>query len=360
MRLFYTLMCVILIAATRDQAAGQTERNPVIITPLASGVSASFRGLAVRNSHEAWITGSHGTVIRTTNFGSTWQHVKVPDAEELDFRDVEILRDGSVLLMSIGNGGASRLLRSTDSGNTWKTVLVNAEPEGFFDGMAFLPNGRKGVLFGDPIDGRLDMYQTGDGGATWQRFPPQQRPEMKKGEYGFAASGTGIVLSHGNIWIATGGSVARVLHSADDGITWDAYDTPIRSGNESSGIFSIDFIDHKRAVVIGGNYSQPELDRDNVATSVDGGRTWLTLPTVRMPHKACLQSLGGGRLLTCGRTGVAFSADNGRTWKTISTDSYYTLAVDRSSGSGFLAGKNGHIARFELAPAAGASPDKNE
>ncbi|MCP4509504.1 MAG: hypothetical protein GY826_24275, partial [Fuerstiella sp.] len=178
MRLFCTLMCAFLIVANRDHASGQTGRNGVIITPLVSGVSASFRGLAVRNRREAWITGSHGTVIRTTNFGHTWRQVKVPEAEKLDFRDVEILGDGSVVLMSIGNGDASRLLRSTDAGNTWKTVLVNVDPQGFFDGMAFLPNGKTGVLFGDPVDGRLDMYQTSDGGATWHRFPPPQRPEF--------------------------------------------------------------------------------------------------------------------------------------------------------------------------------------
>ena len=68
-----------------------------------------------------------------------------------------------------------------------------------------------------------------------------------------------------------------------------------------------------------------------------------------MPHKACVQSLGGGRLIACGRTGVAFSADAGRTWETVSADSYYTLAADLKSGAGFLAGKDGHIARFELA-----------
>ncbi|HIE97111.1 MAG TPA: hypothetical protein EYG03_28660 [Planctomycetes bacterium] len=171
MRFFCTLLCVYLLAANCDHAAAQTEQKTVIITPLVSGVSVSFRGLAVRNTGEAWVTGSGGTVIRTMNRGRTWQRVNVPDSDALDFRDVELLRDGSVVLMSIGQGDASRLLRSTDAGITWKTVLVNAEPQGFFDGMAFVQDGQKGVLFGDPIEGRLDIYKTGDGGATWNRLP---------------------------------------------------------------------------------------------------------------------------------------------------------------------------------------------
>ena len=343
MKRFSTLFCLLFLAAACDHAAAETIR----ITPLVSGVTASFRGLAVRNSREAWITGTDGTVIRTTDSGRSWQGVIVPDSDELDFRDVEVFPDGTVVLMSIGNGESSRLFRSTDGGKIWKTVLINTDPNGFFDGMSFGKKGRRGVLFGDPIDGKLDLYVTGDGGASWKRL--LERPDMKEGEYGFAASGTGIVVRGQNIWIATGGSVARVLHSADDGVTWKAYDTPMRSGNESSGIFSIDFIDEKRAVVIGGDYAAPELDSENVATSADGGQSWTTAAKVKMPHKACVQSLGGGRLIACGRTGVAYSADAGQTWETISTDAYYTLAADLESGTGFLAGKDGHIARFELA-----------
>ena len=100
------------------------------------------------------------------------------------------------------------------------------------------------------------------------------------------------------------------------------------------------------AVVVGGDYMHPKRDRDNVALSVDGGKTWVTLPSVRMPqsvHTITRQRTNVG----CGRTGVAYSTDAGLTWKQVTKDSYYTLAVDRKSGTGFLAGANGHVARFE-------------
>ena len=317
------------------------------IIPLKSGVTASLRGIAARNSQEAWATGSDGTVIRTTDGGRNWQRIHVPDADELDFRDVELLASQTVLLMSVGNGNASRIFRSHDNGKTWKTVLVNLDPKGFFDGLTFDSTGKNGVLFGDPIDGRMDLYRSGDAGATWRRVAAGQCPILQKGEYGFAASGTGVVMSGKNIWIATGGTVARVHHSADDGKTWIAHVTPIRSGNESSGIFSIAIADSKTAVVVGGDYLRPKLDQNNVARSLDGGKTWITLPAAGMPHKACVQSLGGNKFVTCGRTGVAVSNDNGKTWTSLTTDSYYTLAVDRRTGTGFLAGAGGHIARFE-------------
>ncbi|MEM9368326.1 MAG: Ig-like domain-containing protein [Planctomycetota bacterium] len=346
---FTTILLLLLASVHAGRAVGQTEKHGIRITPLTSGVEASFRGMAIREHREAWIAGSNGTVIRTTDSGESWQRVSVPDAIELDFRDVELLRDGTALLMSVGEGSSSRVLRSTNAGETWQTVLVNAETQGFFDGMTFGEDGRSGWLYGDPVDGHLDIYRTTNGGESWERLPKEQRPRLQEGEYGFAASGTGIIANGRHVWIATGGSVANVWHSADTGMTWQPHDTGLRCGNPTSGIFSIDLIDSRAACVIGGNYAEPGLDRDNVAVSSDGGKTWSNPRHALMPHKACVQSLGSGRLLTCGRTGVAFSEDAGHTWQTLTSDGYYTLRADLKSGSGFLAGSGGRLARFEFA-----------
>ena len=100
--------------------------------------------------------------------------------------------------------------------------------------------------------------------------------------------------------------------------------------------------------MVGGDYMKPERDRNNVARSVDGGKTWVAEPSIRVPHKACVRSLGKGRALTCGRTGVAFSMDAGRSWQRITNDSYFTLAVHARSGTGFLAGRDGRVARLEF------------
>ena len=333
------------------------EPLPVSVTPLKSGVNASFRGLAVRGSKEAWVTGSAGTVIRTLNAGESWEKIVVPyepikdkDGKDIamDFRDVELLPDGSVILMSIGNGAASKLFRSIDGGKQWQVVLENKDEKGFFDGLVFDKAGRKGLLFGDPLNGRLDMYTTSDGGKTWQAVPQQNRPRLEEGEYGFAASGTGAAMIGSEIWIGTGGSVARLHYSNDGGKTWTARKAPMRSGNPSSGIFSVAFASPGHGVVIGGDYLKPDEVSQNVAVTVDGGRTWVDSAKVQMPHKACVQVVGKQRFVTCGRTGIAFSADGGRSWQPVSNVSYYTCAFDPGSGMGFMAGKDGGIARFQV------------
>lgn len=353
MKLSHILTVIALLASPST-----AQETPLVsITPVTTGVNASLRGLAMRGSKEAWATGSGGTVVRTLNGGKSWQEVPIPhdpvkDAEgklvPLDFRDVELLPDGSVLLMSIGNGSASKLFHSRNDRGDWQVVLENQDEKGFFDGIAFAADGKRGLLFGDPLNGRLDMYLTSDAGRTWQRVPEGNRPRLKEGEYGFAASGTGAVIFEQNIYIATGGSVARLHVSRDGGKTWAARKVPFRSGNASSGIFSIAFADKNHGVAVGGDYLEPSESAQNVAVTFNGGESWLDMSNCAMPHKACVCFLGKTSLLTCGRTGIAVSVNGGRSWQPLSAESYYACVFDSASGTGFLAGKDGRVAQYRL------------
>ena len=64
--------------------------------PQPSGTTARLRGLSVVDERVAWASGAGGTVLRTVDGGATWRRRVVPDAERLDFRDIEAFdeRDG--------------------------------------------------------------------------------------------------------------------------------------------------------------------------------------------------------------------------------------------------------------------------
>lgn len=77
---------------------------------------------------------------------------------------------------------------------------------------------------------------------TWKELHTENLPKVADSIYAFAASGTGIqCLENGIVYFGTGGNAALLYKSVDWGNTWQRQPTPLISGTESSGIFSIDF-----------------------------------------------------------------------------------------------------------------------
>lgn len=349
-------------------------------------VNASLRGSAASGRGVAWVTGTSGTILRSTNGGESWVQIAVPDLDNVesgndqlnrqttghdsrtpttestepsmaDFRDVAVLADGSVLFMSGGTGRASRVIRLDAGTDQWRVVLENENPHGFFDGFDFDASGQFGVLYGDAVEGRFDLYQTEDAGKTWTQLSRQNRPSAKPGEHAFAASGTGIEVDGSIIRFVTGGSVARVATSTDRGSQWTFTETPIPSGKPSAGIFSLAMLDENQIVVVGGDYLAPESTRATTARTNNGGQDWEVSPSL-VPHRACVRHLGGDHLLSCGRTGVAVSMDAGQHWTTISKEGYYTAAVDQTRQCAFLAGSEGRIVVLQWKRQRSTPPDE--
>jgi photosystem II stability/assembly factor-like uncharacterized protein len=314
-----------------------------------SGLVSSFRGLSAVNEKIAWVSGTKGSYARTLDGGQTWRPDSVAGAANLDFRDVEAFDANRAYLMSAGPGELSRIYKTTDGGKSWQLQHTNKIPEGFFDGMAFW-DADNGVLIGDPVKGRLFIMITSDGGTAWQPLPPENSPAVIEGEYGFAASGTGIAVQGKNqIWIATGGAVARVFYSSARGKTWNVASTPIVSGNQSSGIFSIAFRDSLHGVIVGGNYQQPNEAKGNAALTNDGGKTWELIKSPEtvgfLSCVAYVPKSSMPMLVAVGTSGSYGSMDDGKTWIKFSTESYHTLSFARSTHVGWAAGADGRIAK---------------
>lgn len=314
-----------------------------------SGSMASFRGVAVKSELKAWVCGTGGTVLKTVDGGASWQKVNVPGADSLDFRDIELTGDQSILLMSIGNGDQSRIYKSTDGGHSWKTAYLNEEPDAFFDGFDFWDDST-GILISDPIDDKLYLLKTADGGERWSRAGQSTLPPLNTGEYGFAASGTGITtVGSQKVWIATGGAQARVFYSTDGGESWQVSDTPMVSGKPSTGIFSIAFKDEQNGVGVGGDYQADSLATGNVILTRDGGKTWTGIAKSQaVPFKSCVVYLENDGYIAVGTSGISWSPDGGKSWTTLSKMSFHTAAFDPVSKVGWMAGANGAVARFQL------------
>ncbi|MEE8585415.1 MAG: YCF48-related protein, partial [Acidobacteriota bacterium] len=230
-----------------------------------SGVSASFRGISAVSDQVVWVSGSQGTVLLTKDGGKSWKRLEVPQAEGLDFRDVHAQDGKTAYLLSAGSGELSRIYKTVDGGQSWRMLFKNPHPEGFLNGLAFWDS-THGIAMGDPVKRRLFVLTTNDAGESWERTPADRLPEVKEGEYGFAASGTSLVAAgQQHAWIGTGGAAARVFRTQDRGQSWSVSETPIAAGAPSAGIFSLYFRDTQNGWAIGGDYQQPEKAGGNLA-----------------------------------------------------------------------------------------------
>ncbi|WP_369449873.1 WD40/YVTN/BNR-like repeat-containing protein [Algibacter lectus] len=154
-----------------------------------------------------------------------------------------------------------------------RLVYQENHSKAFYDALDFW-NDQEGIAIGDPTNTCLSIIITRDGGNSWSKIPCENLPKAKEGEAAFAASDTNISIVGKHTWVATGGKSSRILYSPDKGETWQAFETPIVQGTETTGMYSIDFYDAQHGFAIGGDYTKPEANVANKIRTSDGGKTW--------------------------------------------------------------------------------------
>lgn len=304
---------------------------------------ASLRGLAVVNSNVVWASGTGGTVLRTVDGGKNWQVLKVPDAEKLDFRDIEAFDAETAYILSIGEGENSRIYKTTDGGKNWKLQFKNTNPKAFFDALAFWDK-NNGMAMSDPVDGKYLLIKTTDG-EMWSVAENAQMPNAKDGEAAFAASGT-CLLSNGknNVFLISGGNDARVFRSENRGANWTVSDTPFVKGTAGSGIFSIAIRDNKNGVIVGGNYEKPNDITNNLAFTTDGGKSW-KLSKGLNGYRSGVAYIDKKTILAVGSSGSDISTDSGKTWKNLDKENYNSVQA-KGKTAVWAVGAGGLVSKF--------------
>jgi photosystem II stability/assembly factor-like uncharacterized protein len=333
-------LAVMMLAIGESAAVAQWQKQAI-----GTEADPNFRGLSVVSPSIAWVSGTGGSYRRTTDGGKTWTSGTVAGADKLDFRDVEACAESTAYLLSAGPGADSRIYKTTDAGKSWVIQFQNADPDGFFDALAFWDESH-GIALGDPVKGRFQLIATDDGGKHWKPLDAKDLPPALPKEGAFAASGTCLV-THGDndVWFATGGAkVGRVFHSADRGRTWTVAETPVAAGVESAGIFSIAFRDREHGIAVGGDYKKEKETGATAAITSDGGKTW-TLVDGALPYRSAV-AWAKDRWIAVGPSGSNISTDDGKTWKPLDGEKYNSVAF-APTGDGWAAGPHGRIAKFK-------------
>ena len=353
--LILILFCSMSTAQDKESSA---EPSPSPWQMQNSGTTASLRGLHVLGDTVVWASGTGGTVLRTVDGGQHWSVLKVEGAGELDFRDIHAFDENNAVIGSAGT--PARIYRTRDGGKTWQMTFEHPSEKAFFDAMSFW-NNNDGIVMSDPIDDRVLLIQTSDGGQSWAEIKSELRPQVIPGEAGFAASGTNMVLlQDGTCLIALGGAAenehvptSRILKSHDRGQSWSAVEVPLPR-SQASGIFSMAFANNLIGVAVGGDYLKPNESKGNVAVTIDGGKTW-KVPSGAVPtgYRSGVAANRSGKLLyfvAVGPSGTDWSTNNGYDWSHLSDDAFHAVQFSPTGNTGWATGAAGRIGKWARPP----------
>ncbi|MDF2190191.1 oxidoreductase [Paraflavitalea sp. CAU 1676] len=303
---------------------------------LTSGTETSLRGLSVVNDKVVWVSGSKGKVGRSVDGGVTWQWTTVPGFEKRDFRDIEAFDEKTAVIIAIAE--PANILRTEDGGATWTTVFTDTTKGMFLDAMDFADN-KKGIVVGDPIDGKVYLATTSDGGKSWAKLKAVTIP-AKEGEGFFAASGTNIVYEKNGLFSAvSGGKVSRFVDPRN------TFVLDITQGREMTGPNSI-ATHGQHAAIVAGDYENNKDTTKNCLISFDGMKTWQAPVKGPKGYRSCVIYLDERSLVTCGTAGIDISTDGGKYWHFISPEAYHVCQKAKKGKAVFFAGGNGRIAKL--------------
>lgn len=224
-----------------------------------------------------------------------------------------------------------------------KFLFRQDTPGTFYDAIAFW-NENEGLIIGDPIADCMSFLITRDAGITWTPVDCDVLGKAEKGEAAFAASNTNIAIQGDETWVISGGKTSRVYYSADKGKSWKIYETPLLKGKETGGAYSVDFYDSKTGIIVGGDFTDPEMNSKNTAMTTDGGKIWYLIADQQEPgYKSAVKFVPNSNakeIVSVGTTGVSYSQDSGQTWIRFSDQALHNL-VFVNDFTAFASGKGG-------------------
>lgn len=318
----------------------KTNAQQVSWIPVTVPEASSFRALSIPDEETVWVAGNKGLLGQSADGGKTWDFKSIEGFEKLDFRSLFAFDKRTAIVVNAGS--PAYILRTENAGKNWSIVYENQDSSIFIDGIDFW-DAETGLVYGDPIRGKLFVLKTTDSGKTWNPLPEASLPALEPGEASFAASGTNIrCFGKKKVLIASGGSKSRLFYSANAGNTWKAIEVPIIQGKNSEGIFGIYLLSDKHWIVVGGDYTKENQAIKHIFYTLNGGKNWEMPKQATGGYRECVAQLDDEIMIAVGPQGAEISTDKGLNWQTLTAPpGLHVVRTSKSGKQSFAAGRNG-------------------
>ncbi len=274
-------------------------------TEQTSGVSVTLYAVSAVDNNTAWICGVGGVVLLTTNGGQNWSLTPTPNPSLSIYTIYGISKTTALLA---GSGSSSYLYRTTNSGNNWTQVFTEAG--GFINSIAgSQADSNYLFMYGDPVGGRWSLWQSFNGGVSWDSTANNLMIPENGTEAGFINS---LFMGYGYIWF---GTINERIYRIDN-LGFSAQPT-----TGLSHVYGIWF----------NNALTGMAGASSMVSSQNSGASWSPLPVPGSGLISGITGFGNEWWFTKG-TSVYYSSNNGVTWSASTTQSgfYYHITKARA------------------------------
>jgi hypothetical protein len=339
----------------------------LLLTSILSSSAQSYRGLSIVNDNMAWLSGMHGTILKTADGGKSWDTIRPAGFSKKDFRDIHAWDKKHAVVMSSGDTGV--VLETYDAGQTWKLIYSDSAEGSFLDAMDVKDN--RILIVGDftarytPYVVLLDQKRRI---TQYSHFAYATHTDLLNGKNDsltfFAASGSNVkwtgknqfvmipVNSRHSFFYKCSFSSGRHLRKIEPSLEHKKFiniqyiSEPGFITQKAGGAYGMCMGVDNTVYVVGGSFYHRDSGRLASFYSINGGKTWAPAESMPGGYRSGIAAYKTNKYLICtGTGGTDISTDSGKNWSPFLKEGYHVCAF--SDKRIWLAGKTVKVMDLE-------------
>ena len=206
---------------------------------------AGLSRISIKDANTAWTSyykasGSGSQNLKyvgiTSNGGTTWTSKLISNLPSnaliSDIQSIDSQKAFIVTAPESGAGSANGLWKTENGGTSWSKI-TGVFSVASFGNIVYFWDTNNGIVIGDPVNGKYEMYKTTDGGNSWSVLATA--PSQTEDDYGYVG---GKIVFGESMWLTS--NTGKILHTKDRGLTWDSFIAPLEdfSGTDVNGSMS--------------------------------------------------------------------------------------------------------------------------